>query len=448
MAQGKRQKLDVITGVFAALYIVLPSYFAIEVTQSLPLLTGSRILLLGVIIDYIYQKRYIIPLNISYDRGFRRVLNIFFCLIVVVNVIHFTDCFSDSLKELFVLVFEGLFVVWVLPKKVNTICKLNRFFEIMIYSSGVVAVISIISTFIGKNLFNYLNLVSRSLNLMDFTRFGLIRPQAGFDHAVHYGLFCAVMCIIVLHYMDNASGTKFSLFAICFILNIIALFLSNSRGSLTAFIATFLLRLVEKKSVEKKQLKRMVLFLSILLLGVAILACITPQVFTFAENVLISLFASLINPDKMSNISGFGMNTDGILSRTTQLSGVEYVMKKNLLFGMGSNADDRGLIQYLSPYTHSWYVTDTYDVGYIEIFCNFGLVGFIGYILLYATTLIKTLSPKINDKANINKLFKYIFITYFIGLLTVDISGTFKFFWVLLALYIGYINIINGKRKS
>ena len=51
----KKEKLNFIEKAFFAFYLVLPSYFAIEISGSLPLISASRILLIMTMIFYVIK---------------------------------------------------------------------------------------------------------------------------------------------------------------------------------------------------------------------------------------------------------------------------------------------------------------------------------------------------------------------------------------------------------
>ncbi|MBE5839555.1 O-antigen ligase family protein [Butyrivibrio sp.] len=435
-----RNLVKIVLGLFAAFYIILPSYFAFEISNSLPLLTGGRILILILFFTYYIAKKGKIYRKISYDKSLKKALLCFFSLIITCDLVGIYTAGSEAIKDLFVVLFEGVLLTWLIVHLIRSYSTLLRFIEIIIYSSLVVGIISIIGVFLGINPFLVLSTVNRSLVIMDFVRMGLLRPQAGFDHAVHYGLYNAVMCSIILSVIDEAHGKKRILLSFCFIVDFIALILCNSRGSMIAFLFVFFIWFFQKRHYTKSFQKKTLYYLVIMISALSFTIIIVPSVLDYILNIALSLhYAFFGTSDNV--IAGYGMNVNGLRSRTDQLSGVYYVLKSNPIFGMGANAQSRGMIQYFNSQSKQWYVTDTYDVGYIEIFCNFGLMGLVAYGVLFGTILKKCVSKKNNSFNNTMYIFRNAYLVMFIGYLSVDISGTSRLFWILTALFISYINL-------
>lgn len=440
-------KLSMIA-VFAALYMILPSYFAIELSSSLPLITASRILLLLLVVIYLLKNNWEVSLKIAYERTANRVLVIFFTLVLLTDFIHLPS--SATIKNMLSVLIEELLVIWVMTKVITTKREIVYFLRIAVYASGIVAIFSIIGSLLGVNFFNYLITVDRELLIVDFERMGLLRPQAGFDHAVHYGLYNAIMCSIAMSLAAKEKGKKYILLLGCLFLDLAALILANSRGSLFAFILVCLfrtLKCLKNNSINVRNARRIINIIFVITCCITVVIFIVPEILEYIWNVFFSVYASLFNTNAMSSIGNYGTNVGGIASRLAQFSGIFWVLTRRPFFGMGPDATANGLISYINMYTGDWYVTDTFDVGYIEIFCTYGIVGSIAYILLFGLILKIIFSKKKSaiDNSDLQSLFQYAVVTYFIGILSVDISGTSKVFWVLFALLLCYL---NSEKKS
>lgn len=57
-------KISLFAKIFFALYIILPSYLAVEISINLPLITASRIILIFVTVYYIAKNKGKIKLNL------------------------------------------------------------------------------------------------------------------------------------------------------------------------------------------------------------------------------------------------------------------------------------------------------------------------------------------------------------------------------------------------
>lgn len=426
--------------IFSILYIILPSYFAIELSPSLPMLTMSRILLILISFETLRSNNYKIKCRLFYKKKANTIFLIFVFLYLLSNLSHIY--LADTLNNIFSFFFDGILVTWVVSSNLTDENGILKTIDILIYTSSFVAIIAIISTILGKNLFEYLITVNRSLNLKDFTRSGYLRAQAGFDHAVHYGAYCSIMAIISFDLWRQSKGKKSNQYLICGMLNIVGLFLSNSRGSLLAFLIVMLIDILSNKKITKSSLFRGVIGIGGILFLIIIVSVLFPTIKNFISNVLEAFFISLFSGNSNRLSTNFGQNANGILSRTTQFSGIKYVFDKSPMFGLGANAPARGVLKYINPQTGLWYVTDTYDVGFVEIFCNYGFVGTIAYLFLYGL-IIYICFRKYNRESLVQTLLKNAFLTYFICLLSVDVSGTSKLFWFLFGIVIAFYNNVK-----
>lgn len=438
-------KLSVVA-VFAALYMILPSYFAIEFSSSLPLITASRILLLLLVVVYLIKNNWHFNFKIINESSVNRLLLAFFALIFITDIGHLPS--SSAIRDILSVIIEEWLVVWVLTKVIVSPKSIMRFLRIVVYSSAIVAVISIVGSLLGVNFFNCLITVDRELLIVDFERMGVLRPQAGFDHAVHYGLYNAMMCSIAISLAAREKGRKYILLLASFFLDLVALILANSRGSLFAFGVVILYRIINNRSIKLKTARKAIRIILIVLCCFSVLICIKPDILQYVFGVLFSVYASIFNTDAMNSITNYGTNVGGIVSRLAQFSGIIWVLVRRPFLGMGPEATSNGLISYINIYTNDWYVTDTFDVGYIEIFCTYGIVGSMAYILLFGLIIKFIFSSRISkmDNCGLQSLFRCVFITYFIGILSVDIRGTSKVFWVLFALLLSWYSTIKKNK--
>lgn len=416
---------------FFALYIIMPSYFALEVSPSLPLLTASRILLLLIIFIYAFNKTGRIGKRIFYDRTISTGIKTYFVLLILTNIMFITAT-SEAAKGIFVILFEELCLIWIITCVINTRAKLVKCLQILVVTSGVVAILAAIGSFTSLNVFYYLNTVQREMLMASFTRMGLIRAEAGFGHAVYYGAYCAVMIPICMYFIENGQYNRWK-YTVCLVLNLVGLFLANSRGSLIAFICVLAFMLITKKQKELSNYKGII---AIGIVGVIFVGAINPSVFSFASDIIQSIL-NIFSLDSTA-IANYGTNVNGMASRLGQFSGILWTLKESPIWGLGANAHTRGLVSYLTS-EGSWVTTNTFDLGYVGIFSQYGLVGSFGYLALFLTLAVNTFKKKNDDGSGLLKMFRYVFLTYLICLLS--ISQVQKLLWILVALFICYMNI-------
>lgn len=415
----------------------MPSYCAVELSSFLPLITVSRILLVVVFFSYVFSHRGKIKISFSqYNKSIRRAILIYSVFLCMANVAYITET-SEAIKAIFTVIFEELFLVWIIQQMISSRIKLIACLEIMVYASGITAVLGIIESFTGFNVFYSLNTVQREMLMASFSRMGMQRAETGFGHAVYYGTYCAVMIPICMYFIENYSWKKWKYY-LCLTLNLIALFLANSRGSILSAGCILLYMLFTKKQHELVKYKNYALVICISLIFVAI---IKPSILTFMGNIIQSVIDALTSDS--STIENYGINESGMASRLGQFSGILWTLKNNPLWGLSANANKYGLVSYLTN-QGIWAPTSTFDMGYIAIFCQYGIVGSIGYIVLFGT-IIKKLCSRINeDDRSLQRMFKYAFATYFLCLLSV--SSVQKLLWVLIALFVAYLNIFTMEK--
>lgn len=420
-------------GLSFALYMILPSYFALEISNSIPLLTVSRFLLLFTIIFYLCRKSGKVSMKISDNRLVTQGLITYAALLIIVNMVFIAQT-SEAAKTIFTIVFEEISLVWILTRLINTRQKLVKCIQVMVYASGIVAVLAIFETFSGLNIFYYMNTVQREMLMASVSRMGLARAEAGFGHAVYYGTYCAVMVPVCMYFIELNDSKKIR-YSFCLSLNIIGLLLANSRGALIAFACILLFMLVTKKKKELDKYKKYIITLAAILTLTAILK---PSVVIFLAGIIQSLLDSFSTGS--TSVLNYGTNAAGLSSRLGQLSGIIWTLQNSPVWGFGANANTRGMVSYLNI-MGTWATTNTFDIGYVGIFCQYGIIGSLGYLALFGSMIKVSFSKKYDDKSGLLKMFKYVFITYLLCLISV--SQVHKLLWTQIGLFVCYLNIMN-----
>lgn len=431
-------KLSFVAIIFFALYIILPSYFAIELASFLPLMTGSRIILILLIISYIFKQKGIINVKIFYNKNLKKYFKIYFLCVLITNL-YYCAITTEAIKRILVIIIEELLLLWIVVKVINTKEKLIFALKIISIMSGITAVIAVIGSITDKNLFNYLNTVSRDVLIANYYRLGFLRAEAGFGHAVYYGLYCVVIIPIAMYLAENEKRNL--KYIICLSLNILGLIFSNSRGPFLVLGVLVIYMIFNKK---KELLKKYIPFIICCIYILLILFFINQEFKKFIGNIIISLtnvFAS-----ETVAIENYGLNDqNGVDSRMSQFTMVTYALSRNPLFGLGAGAHTRGVQMWFNPSTNRWNTIKTYDVGYFSIICMYGIIGFIGNIILFWGIIKNVLKNKLKDD-QIILMFKYVFIGYFLGLFAV--TGINNVFWMLLSLLVSYLNILENANNE
>lgn len=436
----KTVQLRFALALFALFYITLPSYFAYEINTVFPLLTASRALLIFLVLSYLFYNNRKLEIHITNNRQLKRGLITYFVLATIPNLFFLAET-TEAIKEIFVIYIEELFLVWLLSQTIRSRNMIEQFLKFMAWGSFVVAIISIVGSLQGINYFSYLNTVTREVAIANFSRLGFLRAEAGFGHAVHYSLYGCVIITIVMYLYEKKSKYR-NLYLMILIVDIFAFILANSRGSMLALGMVIVIRLLEERKHLVQFFKNHTGLILIIILGLVVAFLVMPRIWKLMGNIIESLVIAIFGGG--GEFEDYGYNINGFHSRTFQITGVYWVLTHSPLIGMGPVADGRGLIQYLND-SGNWYVTNSYDVGYFSIICNFGIIGATGYLVLMVS-IVKLIKRVEKRKEPMGRMFKYAFLAYFLCYLSS--VGVDKLFWVLVGLLIAYDNVLSVEEKA
>lgn len=428
------RKISTPLWLFFSFYLILPNYFALELSHSLPLITASRLILAicyAIIISQNHGKVRI--------RGFDLNIQMYITIFTLVNIVHLYDTGTSALNRLIVVFVEQAAVFVLISNLVDTEKKFEKAIDLLMDASSVTALISIVGFLFNTNFFYLLKTVSREMTQAGTSdigyRNGLLRIEAGFGHPVYYAMYCSMMIFVALQLINCKRKKKRA--SICLILNIVALLLTNSRGSILAVATTLLISFFASGWRERKKYLKLI-GVSIVLLGV---------LFLFSENIrryVIGIFQSIYiyfgiaKNVSASYQSNYGANMSFTNDRLMQFSGMIWTLKKSPLIGFGYNSHTRGLIKYF--YNGIWYPAVSYDVGYVEIVCCYGIIGAISFLFLWNSVLVKLRHIR---KFQYGIMFRNIFVVYLLCMLSV--VNIDKIFWVFFGLLGAYSNIVMEK---
>lgn len=471
-SKASRLPLDVI--LFFALYVIAPSYLAVEFHSKLPLITLSRALLVMLGLMLVFRRRKTIfklqkpdwkAMNflLTDTRLLRWGLLAYFVLLLAADVALFPADKGEALKAIFVLLVEEYALVWMLTIILDTRKKLLGALQALVVASGVVALISVIGCIFNQNPFHWLNTVEREMLMTSYLRLGVLRAEAGFGHPVYYGAFCAMIVPINMYFTER-SDARWKRFAFALILsfNLVALFLSNSRGSLIAMCCTAVLIVALK--ILRKEFKQMLrTYIPVLLMSLAILLIVAStiphgaQFLTGTVNSVLDVVLpdGLFTPKAPAStpsaptvptkpVVDYGENAEGAASRIAQLSGIYWTFQRNPIFGLGSNAHVRGLVAFQFV-EGQWWNVPTFDMGLVAIACQYGIVGLLGYGALYGSLLLTAISKKFRKDTLMQQL-GLSFVTYMLCLLT--ISSLPKMEWIVFAAMVCLVNILRKEQPT
>ena len=447
-----------------ALYIALPSYLALELKAGLPLLTASRLLLVLAGVGVLLRNRNINAIGkgllLTADKPLMVCLFVYFALLIGVNVTHMSRS-SEGIKQIFVIVAEEYGLAFVLTMLLNSRERVMQALKILCVVSGVLGILACVTVLFNYNIFHLLDTAGRNeLVVRNFYRYGMLRPTAGFHHAVYYGAFCGVMLPIQMYFTEGEQTPKARRFhAICTALNLTGLVLSNSRGSQLAFVCLagliFFIRLWKRQLAQLFKTYLPIMIIAVVITGIVFVACPAGQ--QRIENALQTQQPAATQPTQETQPgetveptetkpqidTSFGENPDGLRSRFIQLSGITYTLGISPMNGLGPNAHMEGRVAYEYK-TGKWVNLKTVDVNVVAIVIQYGLVGLLGFVALYGS-LAWTFLRKDHRS---DPLMHHLFLAFLCYLLcSLSISSLDKWLWVFIGITVALVNVMKGERE-
>ena len=428
---GARKKIISLPLIFlASLYIILPSYFAFELSSFLPSFSGSRIIL---IIMAMYMAFVLKKVRIPKVRTYTLIC-IYILLIAFINVLHFRDSSSYAIKEILSLFIENLLLVWLICTFIKTRESLNKFIEVMVITSAIISVIGLIEFLTGYNVFEVLATTTREVVISNYERLGMRRTASSFGHAVYYAVYSSCMMPFSVYLYEKTRKRKYMG---CLGLNILGVLTSGTRGQFLPCIIYFVFVFFRiDKEIRKKYRKAFL----VSIIGFAVVSMGVPGLRNFiVENIKSLLFALGFD---VSVSTSFGVNSSGLYSRMVQFSGISWLRKNgNLLIGFGPSPAYRGLVSY-NFLSRGWLRSGTIDIGYVGWILSYGILGACANMILLVGTVIICISRLKHTKdKSIYFAFVCFFIIYFLSLLTS--TGVGKVLWVVLSLITATESIVR-----
>lgn len=430
---GKQKVILAIIFLFYFFYIIFPDYFAIEFSESLPLVTASRILIIILTLIILVRDKGRIYLG-NFDKNFY----FFLAIMLMVNCINITSLPGESVKTILSLLLETWLFTYLIVRLITSEQKMNTAICGLVLASVLVSVLGVIEAVTGVNVFFFLTTTQRKMLQSVYIRFGAVRASGPFGHSIYFGTYQLCMLPFSLYLYDTR---KKAVYFFAFILNIISVILSGSRGQMAVMFLAMAIILFRKRSKYRlKYIRNSLCLLPV----VIILICIFPKVFARMFSLIGSVIQALAYSGGRAN-SQLG-NANGILSRTEQLSGIVWtIMQGRVLSGFGNKAHLAHLIKYFRD--GAWVKTSTFDVGYVAIFCQYGILGSIAFFKLYQSRLnrsviwyrqmkkarsMKLQKLRLETFENLQNTFIIFYVCYLINLLTS--TGIDKMLFAVIAL--------------
>lgn len=426
---------------FIPCMLFLPQYYGVEISESLPIITVTRIMFL---IFYIYvfinrKQNLSLLTNIKKLPKYYLLLAGYFIFRITSNLYYVTT-YGQALKTISIIIFEQLFLllaIYMLAPSENEIIILIKS---VVYSATAFYCLGIFESLSFFRLFDHLYTVDRYMLNDYYIRLGLLRATTSMGLPGLYSNMCLLTLVLTLYLYNEEKAPKY----ICIIaLCILATIHSGSRSNIFFAIIIFIiyLLLIERNKDRFLKLSKNLVIIVLLCSSFIGVLSISDKKYSYyyittGKSVLNEVgFDFDLNAGKPSNSEGFGQNANGTYSRTSQLSGIKYALSVNPIFGQGSGVQNRNEIKYF--FHGKWLNFHTIDMGIVEIIVSEGLLGLLGYLSIIAfviTNLVKRklLSLKYSDKTLLYFLYG---CAYLLTTLSTVNMQAFLILYVILVIY-------------
>ena len=411
-----------------AFYTILPDTFAIEISTSLPLITGKRILIIIVSVIWFYNMKFRKRSHIPKE------LLIYTIVALGISLFNLRINFGEF-NNIFIIIFEQFLLVMTVKSIISEEEEVYRCLEFLIYGSGVLAVISILQTVLKIDLTTVLAISEDRVAEVITDRMNAVRAF-GVTNAIKNGCYCAFMFMITMFMYEKKKQIRYIFFLV---MNIIALVCTMTRSAILALGITVVIMIVIRNRAFLKIYFKYLIAAVVLVIGVLI---VKPSIFEGITEVIKSILNVLGFDYELS--SDFGFNADNAsYSRMVQWSAVYYMIKEGFaVCGYGYNAFIRGCLYYYFKQFGSWTRAGALDTGFVGIAVEGGLLGLINNIMLWVS--ISFYSFRYRDKksreSDIYKLTIYMTIMYFIINMASAFSNT-DLIWLYMAIFFAYREI-------
>ncbi len=402
---------------FIPCMLFLPDYYGIDISESLPIISATRIMF---VVLYVYavinRKRNLHLKEIDLKRIPREYFFLagYFIFRITTNLYYVTT-YGQSVKTILAIVFEQLFLLLAFYLLKPTKSDIDKMIKAIVAAAVVLFVVGIFESFSGIRIFESLIIVSREMLNIKVTRLGLVRATTTMNMPGFYGNMCVLVLPLIFYLYEE---TKRPLYLMASALDVLATIHSGARADMFFMVAVTVVYLLFVLKSSKRRIvfcKNAIIVIGILLIYIIGASAVSDNLRYFyvgnGKAVLNEVgFNFDLSEGAPEDSGGIGGNPNGTASRTRQLTGMYYVATINPIFGMGSGAQMRGDVQYYWRYSNgrdAWSICYAYDLGIVEIFCDEGLIGLLGICSLFIYLIIKAK----NNRFNLFLIFCYLLST-------------------------------------
>ena len=429
--------------------LFFPNYYGFEISESLPVITMTRIMyIILYIYTFINKKNNISLKNIKLSNC--PIEFLFFLSYFVLRIL--SNCYyalneGAAVNAIFSIVFEQLFLVLALyllsPDKEEVI----KIVKIIVYTASFMFLAGIYESITCTKPFNFLYTVSRSMLNEYYIRLGLLRATTTMNMPVIFGNICLLVYPLIL-YLFNLTHQKRYLGIV--LLDIFAILHSGSRADIFFFILVtimYFMTVIISKERYAQHLKNTAIFIIFFILIIALARQSNEYIKYYYDSTFLSVLNEIgfefdLNEKAPNGVDGYGTNeTTGSASRIVQLSGISRSLSINPLFGQGAAALQNKDV--LFKWNDRWLHWNAIDLGIVEIGIFEGLLGIIGFLALFTSWIIY-LFKNYDKSPSLDNMIIYLLLpTYIISTLSTVNIYRFLFTYIFITFSLLHKRITN-----
>ena len=416
-----------------AFYPILPDTLAIEVSSSLPLITGKRMLVILVCCVWLYnikiKKRVHIP----------KELLIFTIVGLGISVINLRMN-SSVINGIFILILEQFMLVMAVKGLMEDEEEIYTCIDFLIYGSVTLGIISVLQTVLKLDVTTAMAVVQDRVVEAITNRMNTVRAF-GTTNAIKNGCYCAFMCLIIMFMFEKKRKKRYIIFLG---VNLIALVCTMTRSAILALGIVLVAMVIIR---NRHFIRTYISYILLALGGVVAVFIMKPSLFAGVIEVAKSVLNVIGFDFELSSDFGFNAN-NASYSRMVQWSAVYYMIKEGYgFFGYGYNAFLNGRLFYFFKQFGKWTKADALDTGFVGLAVDGGIVGLINNIGLWIGICISSFIRRDRKKGNfdIYKLTIYMTMLYMI----INVASAFantELIWIYLSIFFAYREI-DVRRK-
>ena len=396
---------------FFPCFLLLPNFYAIEISKNFPLITITRVMILVL---YLYaffnRKRFFSFKEFLFHLAKKEYLFLlgYFIFRIIPNLFYITT-YRDAIQTIFSIIFEQFAVL---------LAKSEQFaiLKSVLWAATFLFIVGIFESLTSIRLFDNLYTVSRPMLNNYYIRLGLLRSVTTMGLPNFYGNMCILVTPLLFYVLYL---TRRKSYIISLALDLLAIIQSGCRSDLIFyFLISFIyLILIFKDKIQLRLfLKHFFFSFAIVFVWILVLSANNESARYFYSGTAKSLLNTFgfdfdLNANAPTGVSGYGDNEDGTYSRLFQISAIDYTLKTKPFFGLGSGCESRGDIRY--NYKGVLKPGYGFDVGIVQVICSEGLFGMIGYCSLFISLFIVLFKAINKQRFSIeNSIFFLLIISY------------------------------------